>query len=89
MLIVWDEPKRLANIAAHGLDFADAERFEWEAALVRPTYPGRSGALRFKAIGRLGERVIVIIFSPLGAEALSIISVRPASAKERAGYEQG
>ena len=23
MIIVWDEPKRLANIAKHGIDFAD------------------------------------------------------------------
>ncbi len=26
MRFVWDEPKRLANLKKHGLDFADAEK---------------------------------------------------------------
>jgi uncharacterized DUF497 family protein len=25
MKIVWDEPKRLANLARHGMDFADLD----------------------------------------------------------------
>lgn len=25
MMIVWDEPKRLTNLAKHGLDFADLD----------------------------------------------------------------
>ena len=32
MKILWDEPKRRANIATHGLDLADAESFDWETA---------------------------------------------------------
>ncbi len=32
--IIWDEPKRQANIATHGLDLADAEFFEWDGAIV-------------------------------------------------------
>jgi uncharacterized DUF497 family protein len=34
MKIVWDEPKRLINLAKHGLDFADLDtNFFSEAAL--------------------------------------------------------
>ena len=31
----WDERKRVSNIKKHhGVDFADAERFDWKTALV-------------------------------------------------------
>jgi uncharacterized DUF497 family protein len=36
MRIVWDEPKRAANLATHGLDLADARSFDWDAAIVIP-----------------------------------------------------
>jgi uncharacterized DUF497 family protein/uncharacterized protein (DUF4415 family) len=32
--IVWDEPKRLANLEKHGLDFADLDEAFFENALV-------------------------------------------------------
>jgi uncharacterized DUF497 family protein len=79
MLITWDEPKRLANLDKHGLDFALVEIDFFADALVE-----ESGAGRYKAIGMLGEiTVVVVIFAPLGEEALSIISLRPANRRER------
>ena len=45
MPYTWDEAKRSANLAKHGVDFADAERFVWETALV-------SASLRREARGR-------------------------------------
>ncbi|MBN9525740.1 MAG: BrnT family toxin [Alphaproteobacteria bacterium] len=87
-MITWDEPKRLANLARHGIDLAHAERFGWEDALIAPTHQGNSDRPRFKAIGLLGDRVIVVVFSPLGTEAISVISMRPANRKEREGYDQ-
>jgi uncharacterized DUF497 family protein len=82
----WDEPERLANIDVHKLDFVHAETGDWDHALVRETYPGRRGEARFKAIVRIRNRLIVVIFSPLGTEALSVISMRPANAKEKRLY---
>lgn len=78
MLIVWDEPKRLANLAKHGMDFAALSLEYFEAARVIEARPGR-----YKALGRLDDRAVAVIFAPLGAEALSVISMRPASANER------
>jgi uncharacterized protein len=77
MFIVWDEPKRLANIDKHGQDFADLtlEFFE-RSRVVRARPP------RWKAIGLLGRSALVVIFAPLGAEGVSIVSMRPASQKE-------
>jgi hypothetical protein len=83
MKVVWDEPKRRANTEAHGLDLADAELFDWDMALVVAGHPGRDGRARFRAIGRLGGELVVVVFSPLGTEAISVISMRRASRKER------
>jgi len=79
MHFVWDEPKRLSNNAKHGLDFADVENgFDWVNASITPTQDGR-----FKAVGKLNGKRVVVIFATLGTEALSIISLRPASHRER------
>lgn len=77
MMIVWDEPKRAANLVKHGIDFADIGEDFFASALVRPAKDGR-----YAAIGRLNG-VITVIFAVLGTEGLSIISARPASRLER------
>jgi len=38
MKIVWDEPKRLANLDKHGLDFADLNETFFDNALVVPSH---------------------------------------------------
>lgn len=84
MFIVWDEPKRLRNIVVHGLDFADAsERFDFTAALMQS-----SRNRRYKAIGELDGRIVVVVYAALGTEAISLISLRRASRKERQDYEE-
>ncbi|WP_084646025.1 BrnT family toxin [Devosia insulae] len=84
MLITYDEPKRQTNLAKHGLDFASLTVEFFEAAVV---LPGKEG--RWLAIGELDGRVVVaVVFRPLGTEALSIASMRPASRKEGAFYDE-
>ena len=78
MKIVWDEPKRQANIAEHGMDFADVVFFGWERALITKAH-----TKRMKAIGRFADETAVVIYAELGTEAISIISFRPAKPKER------
>jgi uncharacterized protein len=77
MRIVWDEPKRLANLVKHGIDFARIGEEFFALALVGPAKENR-----FFAIGEL-DGVITVIFALLGTEGLSIISARPASSRER------
>jgi uncharacterized protein len=87
--IVWDEPKRRSNLAKHGLDFADLEgAFEFTAALMVRARRGSLGQLRLKAVGAFRDRVVTVVFAPLGTEAISIISFRPASQKERRAYDE-
>lgn len=78
MKIVWDEPKRLANLTKHGFDFADVVHFEWETALITATY-----SARFKAVGYYADGTAVVIYAELGTEAISIVSFRPANTRER------
>lgn len=88
MDVIWDEPKRQTNIATHGFDFADArDRFEWATARIARSYPSRRGGSRFIAVGYLDDSLVALVFSPLGTEAISAISLRPASRKERRRYE--
>ena len=78
MIIVWDEPKRLANLAKHGLDFADLDEAFFERSMVIP-----SKDRRLIAIGRNVAGVIVVVFVTLGREGISVISMRRASRRER------
>jgi uncharacterized DUF497 family protein len=83
MKIVWDEPKRLANLDKHGLDFADLNETFFDDALVLPTYNKR-----WAGIGKNVRGVIVVVFVKLGKEAVSVISMRPASRNERKLYAE-
>lgn len=79
MQLIWDEPKRQANIAKHGLDFADLTLEFFLTARIGPTKMDR-----FLAIGELhGQAVIAVVFRPLGSEAIAVISMRRASTAER------
>jgi uncharacterized DUF497 family protein len=78
MRIVWDEIKRQANIDKHQLDFAELDMAFFEQALIFPAKRGRR-----QAIGELYTGITVVIFLMLGTEGLSVISMRPASKKER------
>lgn len=84
------EPKRSANIAKHGFDPADFEdAFDIGRALSRPTRPSRTGRERFLLVGTwFTETIVAVVISPLGTEACDVVSVRPASAKERAAYAE-
>ncbi|MDR7039073.1 uncharacterized DUF497 family protein [Methylobacterium sp. BE186] len=90
MNFTYGEPKRRANIAKHGFDFADFEvAFSFERFFTIPANPSATGRARFKLIGSWhGRTVVVAIVSPLGSEAVDIVSVRPANAKERAFYAE-
>lgn len=82
MKIIWDEPKRLANIEKHGFDFADIDGFDWENAIIEKSLTEAESS-RFKAIGYFRDGTMAVVFATVGTEAISIISFRRASSKER------
>jgi uncharacterized DUF497 family protein len=84
MKIVWDEPKRIANLEKHGLDFSDLSVDFFDRTSLSPAREGRT-----LAIGEVNGKIIVaVIFRLLGSEAISVISMRPASRAERLRYER-
>lgn len=79
MKIVWDEPKRLQNLANRGLDFADlSDGGFFLGAIILPAKQSR-----MMAIGFHRELPHTVIFKVLGAEAIAIVSFRRAGRKER------
>ena len=78
LMIVWDEPKRQANLAKHDLDFADLDEEFFLASIVVPAKDGRH-----MVIDRLADGTIAVVFAALGTEGVSVISMRPASLRER------
>ena len=84
MKIVWDEPKRLTNLANRQLDFADL--LDGEFFMSARILPANKG--RLMAIGYHQGSPHTVIFKALGTEAISLISLRRASRKERQDYEE-
>jgi uncharacterized DUF497 family protein len=79
MLIIWDEPKRQSNIVKHSLDFADLSEAFFLSSYTEPAQHGR-----ILAIGELdGTMIVAVVYRPLGIEAVSVISMRPANRAER------
>jgi len=83
MKVVWDEPKRVANIAKHGLDFATLTEAFFENPLFVPSRQNR-----WRGIGTNAAAVICVVFARVGTEGVSVISMRPASHKERKLYAE-
>ena len=68
LMITWDAPKRQTNLAKHGLDFTDLDEAFFLASAGVPAKAGRHMAM---------------VFAALGTQGVSVISMRPASARER------
>ena len=84
----WDEHKRLANIAKHGIDFLDACRV-WEKPVIDPVDERFAGdEYRPTALGLIGEDeiIIAIVYTPR-QNILRIISARRARRNERKFYQ--
>lgn len=80
----WDEAKRVANLAKHGIDFREAVEL-----FGRPhirTRSDRDDEIRWAALGRMGRRIIVVAYTLRGPVA-RLISARAARRNERELYE--
>lgn len=85
-MVAWDEAKRRINLAKHGMDLADAHRFDFGDAVIEEDRDAR-GEQRFRAVGRIGDRLCFLIYTEQGDE-MRVISLRPVTRKERRDYEQ-
>lgn len=84
---IWDESKRVANLAKHGLDFADAVWvLESPLRLDVPTL--RNGEARLQSFAFVFDRLAVLTVAHAPGMPDRIISFRPASRVEREIYHE-
>ena len=89
MRIEWDPAKSDANEAKHGLRFEDAaELLASETGFLGIYDEDHSNDEdRFIALGRVGRRLIVVVYTEPDDDVLRIISARTATKVERGLYE--
>jgi uncharacterized DUF497 family protein len=83
----WDELKNKENIRKHGLDFADAWEIFQAPMLIDRDNREDYGEERWIAIGFLGERAVVVLFTERN-DTIRIISLRKALKYERIKFEE-
>ena len=76
-MFAWDEKKRKANLAKHGIDFRDAEAtFDGPMVTVEDT-PEDYGEPRYVALGLLEGIVVSLVYSEREG-VVRLISIRKA-----------
>ena len=86
MLVTFDPPKNARNIAERGIPFRLALRLDWSTALVAADLRNDYGEQRLQAVGYIGDRLHVLLFTPR-VPAVHVISLRKANDREVARYE--
>lgn len=86
MRIGFSPAKEAINLTKHGLSLGVAERFDWLTGHVQPARTV-DGEARWKLLVRYDGRVYAAIFTRR-EDVAWIISLRPASRKERREYAQ-
>ena len=85
----WDEDKRRANIAKHGIDFFELRPAFWDPhGVYYESHRRIHGESRGILLAICGSRILHIDFTDRGL-ARRIISARPAHRLERLIYDNG
>ena len=85
----WDEAKRSANVAKHGIDFVSIEDFDWTWAHVEIDDRDDYGELREIAWGFIGDVLHTVVFTrrdEAADEIIWIISLRRSDKRELRKY---
>ena len=83
----WDETKRQANLAKHGVEFALADGLDIASAISEPDTRHDYGEPRFVVTGTIGGRLHIMVYTPRG-NRFRIISLRKANSREEARWER-
>ena len=84
----WDDAKDRANIAKHGVSFAQAARIFDGFTLSRADRRLDYGEVREISIGQLEGAAILVVVHTDRQGRCRIISARPANRNERERYDQ-
>lgn len=85
MDIEFDQDKRDITLRERGLDFSDAAEVFAGVSVTIPDIRRDYGEQRNATVGMLGERVVVLVWTPRGNKR-RIISMRYANERERKKY---
>ena len=83
----WDDDKAAANLARHKVAIERVKEFDWSTALIVVDDREDYGELRMKALGLIGERLHVVVFTERG-DTIRVISLRKANRREAKAYER-
>jgi uncharacterized protein len=84
--ITYDPVKRAKTLAERGLDFEDAAKVFGGATLTLLDDRRGYGEPRFQTYGLLDRRLIMVVWTPRGADR-HVISMRKCNAREKARFE--
>lgn len=82
MNIEFDPAKHAANLAKHGLSLAEAEEFDFAAAVVVPDDRFDYGEVRFRAFAYANSQGRCLVFTVVNSTTIRAISYRRARQKE-------
>lgn len=83
----WDDAKRLANIAKHGVDLADGRRLDWRSArYFADDYI--EGETRARALALLEDRLMFVVYT-LRGDRCRLTSLRRATRNGHRIYGNG
>ena len=85
MKLLFDDAKDRANQSKHGLSLSEAEKLEWDDALIWQDTRRDYGEPRMVALGAIGERLCCVVYVDR-EDARRIISLRKANNKEKTLY---
>jgi len=84
---VYDTKKAQSNLETKDVNFADADKFEWNKALITEDARREYSEVRKLAYGKLAGRLTVMVYTER-ADVIRIISWRKANKREVAMYEK-
>lgn len=85
MAIIYDPAKRQKTLAERGLDFEHAAEVFAGATLTLLDDRQNYGEPRFQTYGLLGRRLVMVVWTPRGADR-HVISMRKCNDREKARY---
>jgi uncharacterized DUF497 family protein len=87
MEIEFDPAKSELNEGLRGLPFSLVAEFDFDSAVVAEDTRENYGETRWVAIGLIGDRLHVVVFTTRG-DAVRVISLRKANDREIARYDE-
>ncbi len=82
----WDEAKAAVNWRKHGVSFGAVKDFDFSGARESEDLRWDYGETRIFSLGRIGRTLHALVYTRPNEKAVRVISLRKATAQERAAH---